>query len=54
MWGSLDELAALWQPAAHFEPQLPVELTDAVYAVWQRAVERAKRWAEPDHPPSGE
>ena len=24
----------------------PVELTDAVYAVWQRAVDRARGWAE--------
>ena len=45
VWGSLDELAGLWQPAAHFEPELPVELTDAVYAVWQRAVERSRGWA---------
>jgi glycerol kinase len=47
MWGSLDELGGLWQPAAHFEPELPVELTDAVYAVWQRAVLRAQHWALP-------
>jgi glycerol kinase len=46
MWGSLDELAALWTSSARFEPALPVELTDAVYAVWQRAVDRARGWAE--------
>ena len=46
MWGSLDELAELWTSSARFEPELPVELTDAVYAVWQRAVDRARGWAE--------
>ena len=46
MWGSLDELAALWTSSARFEPELPVEFTDAVYAVWQRAVDRARGWAE--------
>jgi glycerol kinase len=45
MWSSLDELAGLWDAEAQFEPELPVELTDAVYAVWQRAVERARGWA---------
>ena len=45
VWGSLDELAGLWSASARFEPELPVELTDALYAVWQRAVERARGWA---------
>jgi glycerol kinase len=46
MWDSLDELAGLWTSSARFEPELPVDLTDAVYAVWQRAVDRARAWAE--------
>ncbi len=46
MWGSLDELAGLWSASAHFEPEFPVELTDALYAVWQRSVERARGWAQ--------
>jgi glycerol kinase len=52
MWGSLDELTALWSASAQFEPELPVELTDAVYAVWTRAVERSRGWAagEPGRP----
>jgi glycerol kinase len=45
VWSSLDELAGLWESSAQFQPELPVELTDAVYAVWQRAVERARGWA---------
>jgi glycerol kinase len=45
VWSSLDELAALWEAETVFEPQLPVELTDATYAVWGRAVEKSKGWA---------
>jgi glycerol kinase len=47
VWGSLNELAGLWTASARFEPELPPELTDAVYTVWQRAVERARGWAVP-------
>jgi len=46
VWSSLDELAALWETDKLFEPQLPVELADATYAVWQRAVEKARGWAD--------
>jgi glycerol kinase len=45
VWSSLDELAALWREDSVFEPQLPVELADATYADWGRAVEKAKGWA---------
>ena len=45
MWGSLDELDALWSTSAQFEPELPVELADALYAVWLRAVDRSRGWA---------
>jgi glycerol kinase len=48
MWGSLDELAGLWAASAQFDPELPVELTDALYAVWQRSVQRSRGWAEDD------
>ena len=46
VWSSLDELAALWEADTAFEPQLPVELADATYAVWGRAVEKSKGWAD--------
>ena len=46
MWGSPDELAGLWAAEARFDPELPVELTDAVYAGWRRAVDRSRAWAE--------
>src|SRR6202789_1693157 len=48
VWSSLAELAGLWGAAAVFEPQLPVELTDAMHEVWRRAVEKSKGWADPE------
>jgi len=48
MWSSLGELAGLWGAASVFEPQLPIELTDAVHDVWRRAVEKSRGWAAPD------
>ena len=48
VWSSLAELAALWRAEAVFEPQLPVELVDATHAVWRRAVEKSRGWADPD------
>jgi glycerol kinase len=48
VWSSLDELAALWETDMVFEPQRPVELADATYAVWQRAVAKASAWADPE------
>ncbi len=41
VWGSLGELSGLWSASRQFEPALPTELTDALYAVWRRAVERS-------------
>ncbi len=46
VWGSLDELHGLWSASSEFEPELPAELTDALYAVWRRTVDRARGWAE--------
>jgi glycerol kinase len=48
VWSSLDELAARWETDRLFEPQLPTELADATYAVWRRAVEKARGWATPE------
>jgi glycerol kinase len=56
MWGSLDELAGLWRMAAQFEPEWPAGLTEALYAVWRRAVDRSRGWAAPqasEAPPNG-
>jgi len=48
VWSSQAELAGLWRAEAVFEPQLPVELADAVHEVWRRAVEKSKGWADPE------
>jgi glycerol kinase len=45
VWTSLYDLAGLWQADTVFEPQLPVELADATYAVWGRAVDKSRGWA---------
>ncbi len=45
VWPSRAALAALWEPEAVFEPQLPAELADAVHAGWRRAVEKSMGWA---------
>ncbi|MFZ0250710.1 MAG: glycerol kinase GlpK [Acidimicrobiales bacterium] len=45
-WPSLAELSALWHAESVFEPELPVELTDALHAGWRRAVEKSRGWAE--------
>jgi glycerol kinase len=44
-WSGLDEIAAQWRIDAEFEPTMTSERRDALYAGWQRAVERARGWA---------
>jgi len=44
-WSGQDEIAAQWQADAEFEPKMPAKRRDALYAGWQRAVERAREWA---------
>jgi glycerol kinase len=44
VWGSLSELSTRWSAEVEFQPELPVELTDAVHAVWRRAVDRSRGW----------
>jgi glycerol kinase len=41
VWSDLDELAAAWQPAARYEPQLPEEDAERLLAEWRLAVRRA-------------
>ncbi len=43
-WSDLDEIAAQWRADAEFTPTMPAERRDALYAGWQRAVERARGW----------
>jgi glycerol kinase len=46
VWPSLAELAGHWRAQSVFEPEFPVELTDALHAGWHRAVEKSMGWAE--------
>jgi glycerol kinase len=41
VWGGLDEIAALWHPAARYEPRLPEEEVERLVAEWRLAVRRA-------------
>jgi glycerol kinase len=41
VWDGLDEIAALWRPAARYEPRLPEEEVERLVAEWRLAVKRA-------------
>ncbi len=45
-WSGLDEIATQWQAEAEFAPAMTADRRDALYAGWQRAVERARGWAQ--------
>jgi glycerol kinase len=44
-WSDQEEIAALWQVSAEFEPAMTPDRRDHLYAGWQRAVERSRNWA---------
>jgi glycerol kinase len=44
-WPDLDKVAGQWRTDAEFTPAMPADKRDALYAGWQRAVERARGWA---------
>ena len=46
VWGSLDEVAALWQLDAEFTPELDADFADLVHGEWRRAVDRSRHWAD--------
>ena len=45
-WKDRSEIRSNWQEGRRFEPAMSRERRDALYAGWQRAVERARSWAE--------
>jgi glycerol kinase len=45
VWGSLDDVAAHWQPDTEKQPAADAALADAAYAAWRRAVDRSRNWA---------
>jgi glycerol kinase len=46
IWPSPDEAAAAWASDGAWEPAAATDDVEARYATWQRAVERARGWAE--------
>ncbi len=47
-WTSRDEIENIREVAKVFEPQMPKDQRDKLYAGWKRAVERSKAWADRD------
>jgi glycerol kinase len=47
VWGSLDELAALWSEDVCFGPVVGAPDAAAVHEAWLRAVDRSRHWAGP-------
>ncbi len=48
VWGSLDELAALWSADATFSPVATRSEVDVAHQAWLRALDRSRRWAVHD------
>ena len=46
-WKSKDEIASQWKIARVFEPSMSDDQREALYAGWQRAVQRSFGWAQP-------
>ena len=45
-WGSQEEIAKQWQLERSFEPAMSTDQRESLYAGWQKAVERARGWAD--------
>jgi glycerol kinase len=52
-WSGLPEIAALWRADAVFEPAMPGDRRRRLRRDWQRAVERARAWIEPEEESRG-
>ena len=50
VWGSLDDLAALWSAEAAFAPGADPVLADLAHAAWTRSVDRSRGWATGPRP----
>ena len=48
VWGTLEELADLWTEDVAFAPTAPVEEAEAGRRAWTLALDRSRRWVEPD------
>jgi glycerol kinase len=45
VWGSLEDLAALWTADVEYQPKTSTVAADLAHAGWRRAVERSLGWA---------
>ena len=45
LWGSLDELAALWKAESEFGPMAPATEVEMAHRAWLRAVDRSRHWS---------
>jgi glycerol kinase len=50
VWGSVDDLAGLWQAESSFAPLASAEDADRAHAAWLRAVDRSRNWTAGDEP----
>jgi glycerol kinase len=46
LWRDTAQLAKLWHAAETYEPKMPSDQRETLYAGWKRAVERARGWVE--------
>ena len=46
VWGSLDDLDALWTEDASFRPEMDPAVADLAHASWTRSVERSRGWVD--------
>jgi glycerol kinase len=49
VWGSLDDLTALWVEEESFAPQADQATADLAHEAWVRSVERSRGWATGDN-----
>ena len=45
LWQDTGEIARMWHSARTYEPGMPADQRESLYADWKRAVERAHNWA---------
>jgi len=48
VWRDAQEIAQQWHVQRRFIPQMTADVRDALYHGWKRAVERARRWIDPE------
>jgi glycerol kinase len=47
LWRDTGEIGRQWQSSATYEPKMPPDERERLYADWKRAVARARDWARP-------